>query len=110
MEPIEQSESSLQRRSSNETFASQIYVGDIQKRAPGAKQQKTDEVSLKMISQPQGVLLDTIATYAYQEEEAGAARVYVLDSGFDSYHPVRLLALPLGVLQLLTSTSSCTVY
>ena len=49
--------------------------------------QKTDEKSLKVISQPKGVDINTIETYTYLTEDQ-PARVYVLDSGFDGTHPV----------------------
>ncbi|KAH7333371.1 hypothetical protein BKA65DRAFT_596922 [Rhexocercosporidium sp. MPI-PUGE-AT-0058] len=55
-------------------------------RQTASQQQKTNEDSLKTVSQPKGVRLDLIGTYAYQTEEPGV-RIYVVDSGFDSTHP-----------------------
>ena len=43
---------------------------------------------LKVISQPLGITLNAINSYAYQEEVSGNSMVYVVDSGSDPTHPV----------------------
>jgi len=43
---------------------------------------------LKVISQPMGITLNAINSYAYQEEVSGNSMVYVVDSGSDPTHPV----------------------
>lgn len=74
--------------------ASQLKAGkasrDIfQRQNTVPNHQRTDEQSLKVVSQPKGVDIDIIKTYTYLTEDQ-PARVYVLDSGFDGSHPVSL--------------------
>ncbi len=43
---------------------------------------------MKVWSQPPGTSLDQIASYTFQEEVPGKARVYILDSGAMAEHDV----------------------
>ena len=44
---------------------------------------------LRVISQPPGIALADIASYAWQYEAMGFVRVYIVDTGADSTSPVR---------------------
>jgi len=45
---------------------------------------------LKLITQPEGVGLSNIVTFATQTEQE-TTRIYILDSGVDGTNPVRIL-------------------
>lgn len=45
-------------------------------------------VDMKVWSQPPGVSLEQITSYAFQEEIPGKARVYIIDSGAMAEHNV----------------------
>lgn len=42
--------------------------------------------SVKVFSQPEGISLECIRSYTYREEEQGAARIYLVDSGANIEH------------------------
>jgi hypothetical protein len=43
---------------------------------------------LRVISQPKGIFLSDILSYAYQDENVGEIMVYIIDSGIDKSLPV----------------------
>lgn len=51
-------------------------------------QQTPVAASLKVISQPPGVDLSDIVSYAYQTEPLGQVRVYIIDTGANTLAPV----------------------
>ncbi|KAH9208745.1 peptidase S8/S53 domain-containing protein [Leptodontidium sp. 2 PMI_412] len=63
-----------------------LWQNKIGKQAPIVNQQRTTEDSLKVISQPPGIPLDTIDTYAFNRETPRSARIYMVDSGFAVSH------------------------
>lgn len=54
-------------------------------------QQATTDPNMKVISQPPGIPLNDITTYAYQDEtNIGLSRVYVVDTGSNIQHEVSI--------------------
>lgn len=62
--------------------------------AASSKLRRTDEGiwyrdDQKVYSQPPGISLPYIATYSYQDESPGVARIYIIDSGANTQSSVR---------------------
>lgn len=56
---------------------------------PNLNQQLNPDPALMVISQPPGIPLAAINSYAYQTEAVGKVMVYIVDTGLDPSMPVR---------------------
>jgi subtilisin family serine protease len=60
----------------------------LQKRDNNVRLQSDAPPELRVISQPEGVPLNSLPFYAYNSVAGGGVTVYVVDSGANTQHPV----------------------